>query len=68
MIILTEKEYDINESTDHCVYYTNLHHLVPVDQPDIEVSDPMDAGGDSSLPYVQVAAQSTLGDTDQARL
>jgi len=34
--ILMEDEFDINESTDRCVYYANLHCMVPVDQPDSE--------------------------------
>jgi len=54
MAILMEDKCGINESTDHCVYYANLHHMVPVDQPDIEVSGSKDAGGDSMLHYVQV--------------
>jgi len=30
-----EDEYDINVSTNWCVYYANLHRMVPVDQADI---------------------------------
>jgi len=31
--VLTTDECDINESTDRCMYYANLNHMVPVDQP-----------------------------------
>jgi len=54
MAILTEDEYDVNESIDCCVYYANLHHMVPVDQSDIKVSGSKDTGGNSSLPYVHM--------------
>jgi len=52
--ILMEDEFDINESTDHCVYYANLHHMVPVEQPETKVSDSKEAGDGRSCPYVQV--------------
>jgi len=52
MAILTEDEYDVNKSIDRCVYYANLHRMVPVDQSDLEVSGSKDADGNSSLPYV----------------
>jgi len=52
--ILMEDEYDVNESMDHCVYYANLHCMVPVDQSDIKISGSKDVGGDSSLPCVHV--------------
>jgi len=52
--ILMEGKCDINESTNRCVYYSNLHRMVPLDQPDIKVSSSKDAGGDSLPSYVQV--------------
>jgi len=51
--ILMEDEFDINELTNRCVYYANLHRMVPVDQPYIKVIGSKDADGDSSLSCVQ---------------
>jgi len=53
MAILMEDEFDIDESTDCCVYYTNLHRMVPVEQAETKVSDPKEAGDGRSRPYVQ---------------
>jgi len=52
MAILTEDEYDIHESTNHCMYYVNLHCMIPFDQPDIMVSGSKDADGNNLLPCV----------------
>jgi len=54
MAILMEDEFDINELTNRCVYYANLHCMVPVEQPETEVSDSKEAGDGRSRPYVQV--------------
>jgi len=44
MVICMEDKFDINKSTNCCVYYANLHCMVPVDRLDIEVSGSKDAG------------------------
>jgi len=54
MAILPEGGFDINESTDCCVYYANLHYMVLVEQLETKVSGSKDAGDNSVHPYVQV--------------
>jgi len=52
MALLPEDKYDINKSADHCVYYANLHRMVPVDQLDMLVSASKDADGEDLPPSV----------------
>jgi len=52
MAILTEDKHDIHESTGHCVYYANLHRMIPVDHQDISGSGSDDTGDEELLPCV----------------
>jgi len=51
-VILTDDKHDIHESTNHCVYYANLHWMIPVDHQDISVSGSADVGDEELLPHV----------------
>jgi len=45
---------DMDESTDQCVYYANLHRMVPIDQPDISVNGSEVTNAGISPSHVQV--------------
>jgi len=51
--IAPEDRFDIKEWTNCCMYYANLHCMVPVEQPETNVGALKDTGNDSSHPYVQ---------------
>jgi len=47
---LTEDKYDIHESIDRCLYYANLHCMIPFDQLDTSISGSNDADDEELLP------------------
>jgi len=53
IMIAPEDRLDINESTDRCVYYANLHRMVPVEQPETNVCAPTDTRDANPHLYVQ---------------
>jgi len=47
-----DKDLNINESADRCVYYANLHCVVPFEQPEMDAKTTDGAKGDTETPAV----------------